>query len=62
MELFMELDDPLPVCFEVSLNSVGGPSTERLDFLLSEAVVVSLLGCPFSEAVASVTVWWDANP
>jgi hypothetical protein len=58
----MEADNALPVRFEVSLDSVGRPSTERLDFLLGKAVVVSLLGCPFPEAVASVAVWWDANP
>ena len=62
MELFMEPDNVLPVRFEVSLNSIGRPSTERLDFLLSKAVVVSLLSCPFPEAVASVAVWWNANP
>jgi hypothetical protein len=58
----MEPDNALPVRFKVSLDSVGRPSAERLDFFLSEAVVVSLLGCPLSEAVASVAVWWDANP
>jgi hypothetical protein len=62
LELFMELDNALPVRFEVSLDSVGRPSAERLDFLLSQAVVVGLLGCPLSEAVASVAVWWDAGP
>jgi hypothetical protein len=58
----MELDNALPVRFEVPLDGVGRPSTERLDFLLSQAVVVSLLGCALSEAVASVAVWWDADP
>jgi hypothetical protein len=58
----MEADNVLPVRFEVSLDSVGRPSTECLDFLLSEAVVVSLLGYPFPKAVASVAIWWDADP
>jgi hypothetical protein len=62
LELHMEAGNALPVRFEVSLDSVGRPSTERLDFFLSEAVVVGLLGCPFPKAVASVAVWWDADP
>jgi hypothetical protein len=57
----MKLDDTLLVRFEVSLDSIGRPSTERLDFLLSEAVIVSLLGCPFSETMASIAVWWNTN-
>jgi hypothetical protein len=57
----MELDNALPVRFEVSLDNVGRPSSERLDLLLSQAVVINLLGYPLSEAVASVAVWWDAD-
>jgi hypothetical protein len=35
LKLFMELDNALPVRFEVSLDGVGGLSAEGLDFLLS---------------------------
>jgi hypothetical protein len=52
----MEADNTLAVRFKVSLDDVGRPFTERLDFLLSEAVVMGFLGCPFSETVAPVTV------
>jgi hypothetical protein len=46
VKLPMRPDNALPVRFEVSLDSIGRLPTERLDFLLSEAVVVSFLGCP----------------
>jgi hypothetical protein len=61
LKLPMKPDNALPVRFEVSLDGIGRPSTERFDFLLSEAVVVSLLGCPLSEAMAPIAVWWSAN-
>jgi hypothetical protein len=62
LELSVELNNALPVGFEVSLDGVRRPSAERLNFLLSQAVVVGFLGCPLSEAVASVAIWWDADP
>jgi hypothetical protein len=57
LKLSMKPDNAFSVRFKVSLDSIGRPSIERLNFLLSEAVIMGFLGRPFSKAVTSVAVW-----